>query len=141
MTTDNGSIKCGYLDTNFFDDLQSSNSLCKEENEKIKLNNATFESTPSSGQFLSFNAQSLFNKMGELECLVNSMNPVPLFISVTETWCLEKDTDSFYQLPNYQILRRDRTQRQGVCYCTFIHRQQQKFLVCILWKRQTKTSG
>ena len=101
-----------------------------------------FESTPPSGQFLSFNAQSLFNKTGELECLVNSMNPDPLVISVTKTWCLEKDTDSFYQLPNYQILRRDRTQRQrGVYYCTFIHRQQQKILVCILWKRQTKTSG
>ena len=85
MTTDNCSIKCGDLDTNFFDDLQSSNSLCKEEYEKIKLNNAMFESTPPSGQFLSFNAQSLFNKMGELECLVNSMNPVHLFISVTET--------------------------------------------------------
>ena len=51
--------------------------------------------------------------------------------------------DSFYRLPNYQILRRDRTQRQGGGVLLYAHTPStgQKFLVYILWKRQTKTYG
>ena len=66
-----------------------------------------------SENFLSFNAQSLFNKMAELEYLVLSMDPAPLFFAVTETWCQYSDIDSFYLLPNYQLLRRDRSHRLG----------------------------
>ena len=77
--------------------------------------------TADSVSFLSFNAQSLFNKMAELESLVLSMDSAPLFIAVTETWCQDSDIDSFYLLPNYQLLRRDRSHRLGGGVLLYIH--------------------
>ena len=59
--------------------------------------------------------------MAELESLVLSMDPAPLFIAVTETWCLDTDNDGFYQLENYQLLRRDRSNRQGGGVLIYLH--------------------
>ena len=78
MTSDNGSIKCGDLDTNFFDDLHSSNSLRKEENEKIKLNNAMFESTPAFWQVLIFQCSVTFQQDGGTRMPFKLHEPGPL---------------------------------------------------------------
>ena len=59
--------------------------------------------------------------MAELESLVLSMDSAPLFIAVTETWCQDSDIDSFYLLPNYQLLRRDRSHRLGGGVLLYIH--------------------
>ena len=58
--------------------------------------------------FLSFNARSLYNKMEEIEILISKITPPPLFISVTESWCLANEPDSLYQLKDYILCRRDR---------------------------------
>ena len=124
MTTDNGSIKCGDLDTNFFDDLQSREFSMVSKTGVTNVSNGHIQHpqrTDNRTIFLSFNAQSLFNKMSELESLVLSMDPAPLFIAVTETWCLDTDKDGFYQLENYQLLRRDRSNRQGGGVLIYLH--------------------
>lgn len=64
--------------------------------------------------FLTFNACSLFNKMAELEHLVSTLSPPPLFISVSETWCVQSEPDSLYNLANYVLVRRDRTATKQV---------------------------
>ena len=46
--------------------------------------------------FLSFNARSLFNKIGELELLIKTHSP--FFISIEETWCIPYEPNSFYTI-------------------------------------------
>ena len=59
---------------------------------KKKIRSA--QNTRSSQKFLTTNAQSLFNKMDELQerCQLNQ----PLFICVTETWCVQSEPESLY---------------------------------------------
>ena len=71
--------------------------------------------------FLSFNARSLFNKMGELTTLLNSFSSPPLFISVCETWCVPNEPDNLYALQNYQLFRRDRIGKAGGGLLIYVH--------------------
>ena len=63
--------------------------------------------------FLSLNANSLFNKMDELQTLTATLPTPPLFISICETWCNPNEPDSLYALPKYLLYRRDRRGRCG----------------------------
>ena len=52
--------------------------------------------------FFSLNARSLFNKMDELRSL-----DLPHLIGISESWCVDTEPDSIYDLPGYNILRCD----------------------------------
>ena len=69
--------------------------------------------------FLSFNARSLFNKIGELELLIKTHSP--LFISIQETWCIPYEPNSFYNISGYSLYRRDRNVRSGGGVCIYIN--------------------
>ena len=61
--------------------------------------------------FLSFNVNSLFNKMDELQHLVLTSKSLPLKISVCETWCNAYEPDTLYSLEKYVLFRRNRRER------------------------------
>ena len=63
--------------------------------------------------FLSFNANSPFNKMDELQHLVLTFKSLPLFICVCETWWNAYEPDTLYTLEKYVLFCRDRRERIG----------------------------
>ena len=71
----------------------------------------TAQNTCLSQKFLTTNAQSLFNKMDELQ--ERCRQSQPLFVCITETWCMQNEPDSLYTLQGYTIYRRDREPRGG----------------------------
>ena len=71
----------------------------------------TAQNTCLSQKFLTTNAQSLFNKMDELQ--ERCRQSQPLFVCITETWCMQNEPDSLYTLQGYTMYRRDREPRGG----------------------------
>lgn len=71
----------------------------------------TAGSVQSTLKILSLNSRSLYNKMDELQQLVETHQPAA--ICIQESWCVPAEPDSLYNLDKYQIFRRDRQDRVG----------------------------
>lgn len=65
------------------------------------------------------NAQSLLNKKGELQALVEEKDIK--IVGITETWGTSDRGDAEYQLDNFVLYRKDKTQRRGGGVMLFIH--------------------
>ena len=57
--------------------------------------------------------RSLFNKIDELQSLLTTLTPLPIFVSMCKTWCKPDDPDSLYTIPNYSLFRGNRLGRTG----------------------------
>lgn len=71
--------------------------------------------------FLSFNANSLQNKIDELSALIASLPTPPILIAVCESWCVPTEPDSLYALQDYLLFRRDRMDRVGGGVVIYAH--------------------
>ena len=72
-----------------------------------------FSSPTQRLNLLSFNSNSLFNKIDELLSLIKSFPSPPVFICICETWCRPSEPESLYNLPQYQLFCRDRRECSG----------------------------
>ena len=73
--------------------------------------------------FLSFNANSLFNKMDDLQHLVLTFKSLPLFICVCETWCNAYEPDTLYALEKYY-------------FAAIVERESVAAWLCMYWNQQ-----
>ena len=62
-------------------------------------------------KFLHLNAQSCVNKLDEIRLLVLESNPD--FLGISETWLHDGIDSSEINIPNYELLRKDRDDRHG----------------------------
>ena len=75
--------------------------------------------TPMMPTLLLTNINHIMNKLDELYLLVNVARPVLDIIAVTESWLTDEVPNSFCDLPDYTLFRRDRTEMLGggvLCY-------------------------
>ena len=72
---------------------------------------------------LLLNAGSIKNKLDELFCIMDSMNPTPHIIGITETWLNQNITDSeLCYNSDYCVFRNDRSCKGGGGVCLIIHK-------------------
>ena len=68
-------------------------------------------------------AGSISNKLDERFCLMNTMNPTPNIIGITETWLNQNFNDSeLCYNSDYCVFRNERSCKRGCGVCLIIHK-------------------